>query len=184
MTIAPGARHSSAGALWKSILDLYIQLTLNHNHKTINMNPMKGKYVPVLSFEDPFGIKEFFNTPEGKEFKKACEMKALNTPHEVLVGTCDVSPCPVADAMPINMLSSNMNNEINASLQCQNAQDDDPNNNCATQHNECNDSLEEYDDYDDYDACDDYDCYRRYSMEDSLMDALDGEPDAYWNIRD
>lgn len=40
------------------------------------------------------------------------------------------------------------------------------------------------DDYDpdyepDYDG---YDPYENYSWEDSMMDALDGEPDAYWNI--
>ena len=29
---------------------------------------------------------------------------------------------------------------------------------------------------------DDYDPYENYSWEDSMMDALDGEPDAYWNI--
>ena len=33
------------------------------------------------------------------------------------------------------------------------------------------------DDPDDY-----YDSYENYSWEDSLMDALDGEMDAYWNI--
>lgn len=148
---------------------------------------MKGKCVPVLSFEDPFGIKEFFNTPEGKEFKKACEMKALNTPHEVLVETCDESPCPVADAMPINMPSSDLNNETGISPQCQNAHNDAPSNSYVTQNNEYYDdydSFGEYEAYDDEDAYYDFDCYRGYSMEDSLMDALDGEPDAYWNIRD
>lgn len=148
------------------------------------MNPMKGKYVPVLSFEDPFGIKEYLNTPEGEEFKKTCEMKALSTPQEVLVETCDESSCPVADAMPINMLSSGINNETGTSHQCQNAHNDAPINSYATQHNECYDSFGEYEAYDDEDAYYDFDCYRGYSMEDSLMDALDGEADAYWNIRD
>jgi hypothetical protein len=149
------------------------------------MNPMKGKCVPVLSFEDPFGLREFLNTPEGKEFKKACEMKALSTPQEVLVETCDASPCPVADAMPINMPSSDLNNEAGISPQCQNAHNDAPSNSYVTQNNECNDdydSFGEYEAYDDEDAYYDFDCYRGYSMEDSLMDALDGEPDAYWNI--
>lgn len=151
------------------------------------MNPMKGKCVPVLSFEDPFGLREFLNTPEGKEFKKTCEMKALSTPQEVLVETCDESSCPVADAMPINMPSSDLNNETGISPQCQNAHNDAPSNIYVTQNNECYDdydSFGEYEAYDDEDAYYDFDCYRGYSMEDSLMDALDGEPDAYWNIRD
>lgn len=51
---------------------------------------------------------------------------------------------------------------------------------------EIDNSDSDYDgeyDYDDYDS-DYYDNYddESYSWEDSLMDALDGEIDAYWNI--
>lgn len=33
-----------------------------------------------------------------------------------------------------------------------------------------------------YQSYDDYDPYGYYSWEDSIMDALDDDPEAYWNI--
>ena len=43
--------------------------------------------------------------------------------------------------------------------------------------------MSNYDDYDDYDVYDDDGfVYTRDDLEDMYRDALDGNPDAYWNI--
>lgn len=152
------------------------------------MDSMNSRYVQVTSFEDPFGIKEFLSTQEGKEFKKRCEMASKSIQHENLAEKCEAFPCQPVSSAPINMPSSELHNETNVSTQTQNPNTDAPNNPYVTQENDDYyadyDSSCEYETYDDYDPYDDYDCYRGYTMEDSLMDALDDEPDAYWNIRD
>lgn len=48
--------------------------------------------------------------------------------------------------------------------------------------NEINEKIERIEAENRRNYYDDYDPYDNYSWEDSLMDALDGEPDAYWNI--